>query len=262
MVSESRSQVVSSFTVIKGSLIEETYLAFQAWDFAASKNENLQRIKRDNIIGAKSSHWLRDVAFVLSRRFDVTGRDKSLIDLAKAGCDRDVWNPLLLWHMTRDEYLVRDFLLNWLYPRYVEGAYRLQAQDVVPYLKSLSKQKGISWSGNWTDATTSRVASGLLHIAADFGLLTGTVSREFASYHLPEHSFLYLLHSMTGSEPNARRIVDSEDWHMYLMDATDVEREILRLHQFRQLHYEVAGSFAQLKLPYGSAADFARGLAP
>jgi hypothetical protein len=45
---------------------------------------------------------------------------------------------------------------------------------------------------------------------------------------------------------------------MYLVDSTDVEREILRLHQFRKLHYEVAGSLAQLKLPYNSSADYAR----
>jgi hypothetical protein len=44
------------------------------------------------------------------------------------------------------------------------------------------------------------------------------------------------------------------------MDASDVERELLRLHQFRKVHYEVAGSLAQLKLPHGSPADYAREL--
>jgi hypothetical protein len=42
------------------------------------------------------------------------------------------------------------------------------------------------------------------------------------------------------------------------MDATDVELELFRLHQFRKLHYEVAGSLARLKLPAASAADFVR----
>ena len=35
---------------------------------------------------------------------------------------------------------------------------------------------------------------------------------------------------------------------MYLMASEDVERELLRLHQFRKLHYEVAGSLARLEL--------------
>ena len=97
-------------------------------------------------------------------------------------------------------------------------------------------------------------------MATDFGLLKGAVHKEFASYHLPEKSLIYLLHAMADIEPNARRIVESEEWHMFLMDSSDVERELLRLHQFRKVHYEVAGSLAQLRLPHCSSADHAREL--
>jgi hypothetical protein len=259
-IAESRSHVVSSFTIIKGALIEETYAVFRDWDFSLSRVQNLRRVREDNTIGATSTHWARDVAKVLNRRFDPVGSDRPLIDLAKAGCDREVWKPLLLWHMTRDEFLFRDFLVHWLCAQFSQGTFRLHTDDVVPYLKSLPKKKGVEWSGKWTDATTSRVASGLLRMATDFGLLTGTQSKEFASYHLPEESFIYLLHAMADAEPNARRIVDAEDWRMYLIGASDVERELLRLHQFRKLHYEVAGTLAQLKLPCDSLADYARRL--
>lgn len=257
---DARSSVVSSFTIIKGSLIEETYAVFQGWDYALSKLENLKRVREENTIGASSAHWARDVAKVLNRRFDPAGRDRPLVELAKAGCDREIWKPLLLYHMTRDEFLVRDFLVNWLYPQFTAGAYRLRAEDVSPYLQGLVKKKGIEWSGTWSDSTLDRVGSGLLRIAVDFGLLKGAQMREFASYHLPEESFLYLLHAMIDREANARRVIDAEDWRMYLMDAADVERELLRLHQFRKLHYEVAGSLAQIKLPADSAAEYARGL--
>ena len=259
-MAKSRSSVVSSFTIIKGSLIDDTYAAFQLWDLEQDKQSNLRRMKERNVLGAKSAHWLRDVAFVLSRRFDPVGRDRPLVELAIAGCDRNVWKPLLLFHMTRDEFLVRDFLVHWLYPQFIGGAYRLHTDDVTTYLTSLSKKNDIDWSGKWTDSTTSRVASGLLRMATDFDLLAGTMHKEFASYHLPEQSFIYLLHAMADVEPNARRIIDAEDWHMFLMDTSDVERELLRLHQFRKVHYEVAGSLAQLKLPHRSSADHAREL--
>ena len=72
-MANSRSSVVSSFTIIKGSLIDETYAAFQSWDLEQDKQSNLRRIKERNVLGAKSAHWLRDVAFVLSRRFDPLG---------------------------------------------------------------------------------------------------------------------------------------------------------------------------------------------
>ena len=37
---------------------------------------------------------------------------------------------LLLWHMTRDEFLVRDFLQNWLFPAYNAGAFRIGSDEV------------------------------------------------------------------------------------------------------------------------------------
>jgi len=257
---DSRSNVVSSFTIVKGSLIEETYSIFRDWDYRVSKFENLRRVRDENTIGATSTNWALNVTKVMNRRFDPDGRDRPLVELAKAGCDREVWKPLLLYHMTRDEFLVRDFLVNWLFPQFRAGAYRLRADDVLPYLTDLRKKSGIEWSGNWSDSTLKRVSSGLLRIATDFGLLQGSQTREFASYHLPEESFLYLLHAMMDREANARRVIDAEDWRMFLMGAEDVERELLRLHQFRRIEYEVAGSLAQIKLPAASAADFAREL--
>ncbi len=257
---DSRSNVVSSFTIVKGSLIDETYAVFRAWDDDRSKLDNLRYAREENLMGATSASWSLNVAKVLNRRFDPAGRDRALVELAKSGCDREIWKPLLLYHMTRDEFLVRDFLINWLYPRFTAGAYRLRADEAFPYLQALAKKKDIEWSGTWSESTLKRVASGLLRIAVDFGLLKGAQAREFASYHLPEQSFLYLLYAMMDRKANARRVIDSEDWRMYLMDPADVEREILRLHQFRKLHYEVAGSFAQLKLPARSVVDYVKGL--
>jgi hypothetical protein len=257
---ESRSQVVSSFTIIKGSLIDETFTAFESWDFSLPKVENLRLMQARNTIGSQSQNWLRDVRKVINRRFDPDGRDRPLVELAQGGCDRSVWKPLLLWHMTRDEFLVRDFLTEWLYQQYIDGVYRVQPSDVVPYLESLAKKKGISWSGGWSSVTIDRVASGLLRIAADFGLLAGVIVREFASYHLPDESFLYLLHAIAQSEPSARRIIESPDWHLFFMDAGDVERELLRLHQFHRLEYEVAGTLARLDLPADSLGTYVREL--
>ena len=103
MSARSRADVVSSFTIVKGAMIEETYAAFAAWDLERPKRANLDRLKVDNPIGAKSVTWLRDVAKVLNRRFDPDRRDRALVILAQRGMRLDEWKPLLLWHMTRDE---------------------------------------------------------------------------------------------------------------------------------------------------------------
>jgi hypothetical protein len=256
MKERSRANVASSFTIIKGAMIEETYAVFVAWDFQCSKRENLDRLREENFIGASSATWLRDVAKVLNRRFDPAGRDRPLVVLAKHGLPIEEWKPLLLWHMTRDEFLVRDFFETWLFAAYEAGAFRVHTEDVEKYLADISK-RGATTEHAWSAQTTKRVAAGLLKFGVDFGLLRGSIAKEFLSFHLPERSFLYLLHAMRDEKLSASKIVASREWRLFLMRPADVEHELLRLHQYRKLEYQVAGSLMQLSLPCTSTRQYA-----
>lgn len=251
-----RANVASSFTVVKGAMIEETYSTFAAWDFSRSKKDNLDRLRSENFIGASSATWLRDVAKVLNRRFEPSDRDRPLVELAQRGLSLDEWKPLLLWHITRDEFLVRDFIQSWLFQAYEGGAYRIRNGDVEAYLADIAA-RGATTEHAWAPETSKRVAAGLLKIAVDFGLLRGSVAREFASYHLPERSLLYLLHAIRDLGLSPARLMTSPDWRLFLMRPSDLEQELLRLHQFRKLDYQVAGSLVQLSLPCASAREYA-----
>lgn len=256
MKPSSRANVASSFTVIKGAMIDETYAVFAAWDFERSKRENLDLLREKNFIGAKSATWLRDVAWVLNRRFDPAGRERPLVVLAKHGLSVEEWKPLLLWHMTRDEFLVRDFLESWLFAAYDSGVFRIHTKDVEKYLGDIGKRGGTTEHA-WSGQTTKRVAAGLLKIAVDFGLLRGSIAKEFVSVHLAERSFLYLLHAMRDEKLSPSKVVASHDWRLFLMRPADVEQELLRLHQYRKLEYQVAGSLMQLSLPCASTREYA-----
>lgn len=237
-------------------MIEETYAVFLKWDLGQSKRENLDRLREHNFIGASSATWLRDVAWVLNRRFDPAGRDLPLIRLAQRGLSIEDWKPLLLWHITRNEFLVRDFLENWLFPAYEAGAYQLRTEDAIKYLRSIGGRGAITEHA-WTERTTRSVAAGLLKIAVDFGLLRGTLAREFLPYHLSEKSFLYLLHAMRDEKLSPGKLISSPGWRLFLMSPSDVEQELLRLHQFRKIEYHVAGSLIQLSLPCANACEYA-----
>lgn len=254
-MSEARSHTISSFTLVKGLLVEETLLAFQAWDLTRPAQHNWTRLKEDNTVQARSENWLRQVHRGLHRRYDPDGRDRPLVELAQQDPDPVTWRAALLWHATRDEFLLRDFLLNWLYPRFEAGTLELRTADVETYLGSLAATKA------WSPLTRNRVAGALLRSAAQTGLLTGHQTRRFASYHLNDEAFLYLLHALAEREPNGRRLVHSPEWRMFLMGPAEVERELLRLHQYRKLRYEAAGTLAQLQLPDQSLADHVHGRA-
>jgi hypothetical protein len=255
-----RSGVVSSFTIIKGALVPETYEAFRHWDFCEDRRANIARLKERNVFGAQSSNWLRDLGKVINRRFEPNGRDRPLVRMAQSGLDLSTWRPALLWHMTRDEFLLRDFLIHWLEPRFRAGTFRIRVDEVFHYLEEI-QDRGLTQDGkHWSEQTHRRVASGLLGIAADLGLLKGSVVKEFASHHLSDEGFLYVLHAIAETEANGADVISSPDWQMYLYEPVEVEQEVLRLHQFRKLHYERAGSIVALALPFESVAEYAESL--
>src|SRR5262245_51769895 len=156
-----RAHVASSFTILKGSLIEESYSFLARWDDRQTREENIARWKDENAIGAKTFTWLRDVGFVMSRRFDPKGKDRPLRVLADGRVSIEEWKPLLLWHITRDEFVLRDFLINWLFPAFVEGVYRVAAEDLYTHLESIVARGGLV-GRQWSKTTIDRVAHSLL----------------------------------------------------------------------------------------------------
>jgi hypothetical protein len=257
MKAASRANVVSTYTV-KQPLVRETYEVFQRWDPALSRKANLDALRSANYLGVRSASWLNDLAKVLNRRFDPAGRDQPLVDIARASCPMATWKPILLWHLTRDEFLVRDFLSGWLYDQFASGTWRLRGADVEPYLRGLATRQGVVVKASWTERTTHDTANYLLRLAVEFDLMTGTLTREFTSYHVPDDALLYLLHAAAEVQPNPHRLLQLPDWRMYRLAPDDLQRELFRLHQYGRLRYDVAGSIAELSLPYASAAAYAR----
>lgn len=249
---------ISSFGIIKGPMIAESYACFRAWDWALTKGQNFQRLRAENLVGASTTAWLRDVSKALSSRFDPDNLDRPLALLAMKDPGLDTWKHLLLWHWAQSEYLLRMFLLEWLGPRVREGHIRFKPDEVVPSLEKLWRRGG-PVDGAWTEATTKRVATGLLKIAAAFGLMEGGTVKTLAPYHLPEPCFLYVLRALLDREGSANKAVKSPDWGVFLMEPHAVKQELLRLHQYRKLEYHAAGTLVELTMPQSNLLDLVNG---
>ena len=52
---------ISTRLLRKGALIEETYTAFQSWDFEKSFVDNLAILRESNVFGARNQNWLREI---------------------------------------------------------------------------------------------------------------------------------------------------------------------------------------------------------
>jgi len=261
MTALATSRRVSTRLIRKGALIEETYRIFQCWDLGVSIKENLERIQRDDPIGAGNQSWLREVAVTLSSRFQSDEELTSLVLLAQKRIPVQEWKAFLLWHVGLTDALYYHFATEWLFDCHQKGLHNLRSDAVVPFLKRMLHQVSES-PRNLSEYGLQRGARDLLRMAADFGLLHGKSIKNFSPYQMPESAFLYALHALTETEPNCRTMIERPEWRLFLLTPGQVEREILNLHQFHKLNYQAAGSLAQLTLPCRSAADFVYSLVP
>lgn len=242
-------------------MIEETYSVFRNWDLSASFRDNIQHIRDTNPMGASSERWLHEVVTTVSSRFSENSAFMPLVVLAQGGFPLDKWKPCLLWHIGGIDELYYRFSTEWLHQEFVSGRYLLQTSDVLPFVHKVTDGQ-IASGGKLTEYGALRAARDLLRMATDFGLLSANVKKQFTSYHLPEESFLYVLHGLSDQKKGAVKILASRDWRLFLMDREGVERELLNLHQYKKLEYEVAGSLANIRLPAQSLMEYARMLVP
>lgn len=255
----SKRRKFSTRLIRKGALVQETYLIFQHWRPEETVRENLARIQTRNPIGAKSQSWLIEVIRTISSRFTHGSDVVPLVMLAKAGYPLVKWRNCLLWHVGQTDEIYYQFATEWLFEQFKLGTHLMKTDHVLPFVRQVTGKRAHS-GGGLSEYGEVRAARDLLRMSSEFGLLTGSAVREFASFHLDDEVFLYVLHAMAEGESNANTIVSSQDWRLFLMFPDDVEREFLRLHQFRKLHYEVAGSLARLELPSSTLAEYVKGL--
>ncbi len=243
----------------KGALIEETYLAFRAWDRTADIRSNLEHIRQENPMGARNSAWLHEITATLSSRFRDTQALEPLVVLAQGGFPIEKWRACLLWHIGQQDALFYTFVCDWLHQAYRSGVIQIRTEDLVPFVVEQTAGRllrGASLSA-YSQLRTSR---DLLLMATDFGLLRGKTVREFTGYHLPDECFLYVLHALADQGSSPQRMIEAPEWRLFLMRPSDVENELLRLHQFRRVEYQAAGSLIQLQLPYPSLQQYTESL--
>lgn len=243
---------ISQRLLRKGALAEETYQIFNKWDFSCSVDANLLA----NLEGAHgTAAWSNEVRLTLRRRFRDVDSAGALIALAKQGLPFPEWQSCLLLWICLQEPLFGDFVSEWLYERHNAGATAVRTQDVLPYIKTYWNRRKSAELSEYGAIRTSR---DLLRMARDLSLVRDEgASRVFSGSHLSDRCFLYWAHVIAERDGSTSRVPASVLWRYALLRPFDIEHELLRLHQFRQLQYEVAGSLVQLSLPCASSREYA-----
>jgi hypothetical protein len=247
----------SSFLATKGVMAEATFRAFQCWNLDAPLADNVAQIRKSNPIGGPSAGWLKDFGKILLRRFGPNGPDRFLVELVKQGWDLETWRPVLLWHASSTDPLLTNFFTNWLFELREQGIVLVDTLAAVDFLRTYLKQH-IGQEKTWSESNLKQSASGLLRTGVEFHLLRGRANKQFEAYRLPELSFFYFLHVLKDKYGSTDRMLHASDWRLFLLRTSDIEEELLRLHQFRKLRFERAGSMMELTLPHRTLNEYLR----
>jgi len=238
----------------KGALVHDTYELFRGWDDAQDFDANVDRVF-DGRFGTTS--WTNEIRLTLRLRFSDSSGARPLIVLAKGGLPLDEWKHCLLLEVASRERDYWDFACSWLFVEYVSGRFRVRAEDLAEFvIASWTRSRGKS--AVLTEYGAVRTARDLLRMARELGVLRGSGPvKELTSISMTDDVFLFVCHRIAEIEGTVSRVPSSQLWKAFLLDEGAVEGTLLRLHQFRKVSYQVAGSLVDLSLPCRSSLEFA-----
>lgn len=243
----------------KGPLVEETFRLFSGWDFNRSVEENLNTGLHGSF---RTQGWEREVLVTVGRRLKNFHLMEPLVVLARNGMGladwRDCWR---LWVGVTEEPF-GSFVRDWLFEEYVAGRYNVRSEDAREFASS-------AWAAHSQDGKALsdygllRAARDLLKTAVDLGLLLGKgPAKTFSPAQMGDDVLLFHIHLIAAIEGSYVKVPTSIHWRLALMSPDDVHRTLLRLHQYRKVDYQVAGSFVQLGLPHSTPLAFSKALKP
>lgn len=246
----------SSRLLRHGPLASETHQIFAQWRFDDTPAANLMRGTQGHF-GTRG--WEEVVRTSVGVRVRDFARVAPLIRLAQGRVSFQDWRDCLRLWMFATEEPFGPFVRDWLYRERADGRGRVAAAEIRAFVDATWANEG---KAPPTDDGRIRAARDLMKTSTDLGLLLpGTTTRDIASPGMGDDALVFHAHMVAGFEGSAARVVESPYWRSALMRPVDVHAALLRLHQFRRLDYQVAGSLVQLSLPHGDAMACAEAVA-
>jgi hypothetical protein len=250
----------SSKIIKAGALLGDTKTLLAHWDVACSVQENIDRLRRENVFGKASRSRVEDVLAIFRQRFlgdpSVTS---ALVVLVRKRLPAASVDRILYYFAARADRLLHDIVVDVLLPLQARGITDIDVVELKrPLKKSVDEGKT---SGQWSDSTIVRIAQGLLSALRDFGVLQGAVKKRIAPAYLPVEAFAFLMFYLKQHQPSGQRLRELPDWKLFFLPREGVERFLFEAHQHDLLEYHAAGTVTRLTFPAETLEEYASVLA-
>ncbi len=238
-----------------GAMLEDARRLIDVWDDDIEPDENLHSIADQNLLGKTSRKRTDDVLLrILKPRYVLAGVD---VIPALRALERDPrgFREACFYETARDEQLLAAFAEGPVYDWYTEGRIGITINDVSGWLASLTK---VGQLPELTDTVRTKVGRGLLAALRDFGVLRGTVRKEFNPPGISPRGFAYVAFREREQGASGRALVESAIWRRWLLDDRWVHDLFTRADRFGVLHYARAGSAVRIDWRIDDLAEVVR----
>jgi len=239
-----------------GALIPDTKALLSAWDPMLSVNENIQRVRHQNLMGKTSRSRAEDILAIFRQRYLIEeGVARALATIVNRQSHGNTVDRILYFHAVQADALLHDVVIKLLAPQWSRGAMEIEGVEIESALKRwVEEGKTLA---PWGDSTIRRVTQGVLSTLRDFGVLQGAVKKRIAPAYLPVQAFAYIAFYLKQHQPSGARLLELPDWKLFFLPREGVERFFLEAHQYGLLEYHVAGSVTRLTFPVETLEEYA-----
>lgn len=253
---------VASYTsrIIKASaLIADTKLLLAEWDLEQPLAENLDRARRQNVLGKTSRKRVEDILLIFRQRyFDDQDAGAALVTLAQNGAPAGWIDPLLYFFTAQNDRTLRDLVVEVLYPRHLAGHTDLTVETMVRAIRIWVAEGKTTTP--WGDKTILRVAQNSMAALRDFGVLQGAVNKRLSPIYLPTASFALIAFWLQQRARSGHLVLQSDDWRLFFLSTEGVEQSFIEAHQQHLLTYQAAGSVVRIEFPAATLTEYVHGL--
>lgn len=245
-----------------GAMIDEMELLIHHFNPQLNKQTWIEHIIHTNALGKNSRNWAREVVSGAFYPRLVNGYYPNtwqhLRWMTEAGWDKKAIHAALCYHTLLSDELIYDFCVRDVFEKFFAGTTQIRAMDVYHFINTLPAAQ---LSTNWTDYVKRRLSRGVMATLRDFGLLEGKALKKIAPFRLPLETFVYIAFLLYQQTKSGEKLVNHQDWRIFLLSPKLVERLFLEAHQRHLLHYEAAGAIIRISFFHSSIEELVHAIA-
>lgn len=260
MTETSSGSIYSSKIIKAGALLPDTKLLLEYWDDEVDVEENLDRVRQENLFGKASRSRVEDILLIFRQRYlEDPELLKALVILAKSRMPAESLDRILYFQAARSDPLLHDLVTQVLAEWAERGDKEVRPAEVQNWVQEQVEEGRTEKP--WSEPVQRRVVQGLLSALRDFGILEGQVKKRIAYPYLPVDAFTFIAFQLYLGGRSGERLLNDEEWKLFLIPDGMVERFFLEAHQEGFLEYHAAGSVVRLDFPRQSLEEYARVIA-